>query len=46
MSTGAVKLFPNDINELNNGKNSFILKISGIWEDQNEYGLTYKIMAC
>ena len=45
MITGAIKLFPNDIDDLNNGKNSFILKISGIWEDQNEYGLTYKIIS-
>ena len=45
MSTGSIKLFPNDINDLNNGKNSFILKISGIWEDPQEYGLTYKIIS-
>jgi len=45
MSTGSIKLFPNDINDLNNGKNTFILKISGIWEDPQEYGLTYKIIS-
>ena len=24
--------------------NSFILKISGIWESENEYGLTFKFI--
>ena len=28
----------------NNGINHFILKISGIWETNNFYGLTYKFM--
>jgi len=28
----------------NNTNNSFILKISGFWENHNEYGLTYKFI--
>ena len=30
--------------EKKNLKEEFILKISGIWESENEYGLTYKIL--
>tara|TARA_A100001015_G_C14600372_1_gene560203 strand:- start:34 stop:537 length:504 start_codon:yes stop_codon:yes gene_type:complete len=46
-------LTENDINFKNNSeyiipyenlKNSFILKISGIWETKNEYGITFKII--
>lgn len=46
LSSGIIKLFPNNENELNNNNinNSFILKISGIWENDTEYGLTYKIL--
>ena len=35
-----------EVNEINKGSNSqnFILKISGIWETQTNYGLTYKII--
>ena len=46
LSSGTIKLFPNNENELNNNNNnnSFILKISGIWENDTEYGLTYKIL--
>ena len=36
------KLFSNNIN--NNIKNQFILKISGFWETQKKYGLTYKFI--
>ena len=32
----------NDI--INNMEENFILKISGIWESELEYGLTYKII--
>tara|TARA_R110002012_G_scaffold39997_1_gene110246 strand:+ start:1160 stop:1612 length:453 start_codon:yes stop_codon:yes gene_type:complete len=45
MNVGSIKLFPDGNDDLNNNKNTFILKISGIWEDQYEYGLTYKIIA-
>jgi hypothetical protein len=41
---GVIKLFPNNENDLNNNNNSFILKISGIWENDTEYGLTYKLL--
>ena len=46
LSSGIIKLFPNNENESNNNNsnNSFILKISGIWENDTEYGLTYKIL--
>lgn len=44
LNTGVIKIFPNIDNDIYNLKNSFILKISGIWEDDNEYGLTYKIL--
>jgi len=30
--------------KLNNSNNKFLLKISGIWETETEYGLTYKIL--
>lgn len=43
LSSGSIKLFPNNENEVKN-TNTFILKISGIWENINEYGLTYKIL--
>lgn len=36
------KLFSNNIN--NNLKNEFIIKISGFWETQKKYGLTYKFI--
>jgi len=45
MNVGSIKLFPDGNDDLNNSKNTFILKISGIWEDQYEYGLTYKIIS-
>ncbi len=38
---GQIKLF-SDINNLNS--QTFILKISGIWETQTNYGLTYKFI--
>ena len=44
LNSGVIKIFPNIDKDLNNSNNSFILKISGIWEDDNEYGLTYKIL--
>ena len=44
LNSGVIKIFPNIDKDLNNSNNSFILKISGIWEDDKEYGLTYKIL--
>jgi hypothetical protein len=41
IKTGYIKIF----SDITNNKNySFILKISGIWETQNNYGLTYKFI--
>lgn len=39
--SGYIKVFSDVTNRQNN---SFILKISGIWETQNNYGLTYKFI--
>jgi hypothetical protein len=39
LKVGIIKLF-NDIGSKQNG--NFILKIAGIWETANSYGLTYK----
>ena len=44
LNTGTIKIFPNNENDLSNYNNFFILKISGMWEDEYEYGLTYKIL--
>lgn len=40
---GYIKLFPNTENDINSSNNNFILKISGIWENATDYGITYKI---
>jgi hypothetical protein len=40
LRNGNIKLF----NEVNKSFCSFILKISGIWETQFNYGLTYKFI--
>ena len=41
IKTGYIKIF----SDITNSKNhSFILKISGIWETQYNYGLTYKFI--
>lgn len=39
--SGYIKIFSE---VLNKHQNLFILKISGIWETQNNYGLTYKFI--
>lgn len=39
--SGSIKLF----DDLNQARTPFVLKISGIWETQNHYGLTYKFSA-
>lgn len=44
LNNGVIKLFPNDENDVISNNNSFILKISGIWENETEYGLTYKLL--
>ena len=40
LKNGNIKLF----NEVNKSFCSFILKISGIWETEDKYGLTYKFI--
>jgi len=42
LSSGLMKIFPNSENT-NYNSNIFILKISGLWENATEYGVTYKI---
>ena len=44
LSCGAIKIFPNNDEDIVKVNNSFILKISGIWENETEYGLTYKLL--
>jgi len=44
LNNGVIKLFPNDEKDVISNNNSFILKISGIWENETEYGLTYKLL--
>lgn len=39
LKSGNIKIFCDSTPKINN---SFILKISGIWETQHNYGLTYK----
>lgn len=43
VSNTMVNTVMNDVSKLNTSS-VFILKISGIWENTNEYGLTYKII--
>ena len=49
LKSGILKLFPNYEDEIQNNRvtndvNNFILKISGIWENNEEIGITYKII--
>lgn len=39
-----IKLFTNNDNKNNKIENELILKISGIWESDKQYGITYKFM--
>ena len=41
LKNGNIKIFSENIDKINNG---FLLKISGIWEDDNFYGVTYKFI--
>lgn len=43
LSTGSLKIYP--FPESNKSSNNFILKISGVWENEREYGLTFKILS-
>ena len=42
LSSGMMKIFPNPDTHIFTS-NIFILKISGLWENATEYGVTYKI---
>jgi len=44
LSGGSIKIFPNSDEDIVKVNNSFRLKISGIWENETEYGLTYKLL--
>lgn len=39
LRNGYIKVFSDSLDKINN---TFLLKIAGIWETDNEYGLTYK----
>ena len=41
LKNGNIKIFSENIDKINNG---FLLKISGIWEDESSYGVTYKFI--
>jgi HD superfamily phosphohydrolase len=45
LTNGYIKIF-RDNNKLfnNNNQHEFILKISGIWENESDYGITYKFI--
>ena len=42
LKNGNIKIFSDNIEKMNN--NLFMLKISGIWETETQYGVTYKFM--
>ena len=41
LKNGNIKIISNSLDKITN---SFLLKIAGIWENDNEYGLTYKFI--
>jgi hypothetical protein len=41
LRNGNIKVFSESLDKINN---MFLLKIAGIWETENEYGLTYKFI--
>ena len=42
IKTGELKIYNNNNNNIDKQHNNFILKITGIWETSNQYGVTYK----
>lgn len=40
--SGSIKIYPPP--ETTKSPNNFILKISGVWENESEFGLTFKIL--
>jgi hypothetical protein len=43
LNTCCLKIYPSS--ECKKSSNNFILKISGVWENEREYGLTFKILS-
>lgn len=43
LNTCSLKIYPST--ESHKYSNNFILKISGVWENEREYGLTFKILS-
>jgi len=44
IKNGNIKLFIDNLQYEKTGKQIFVLKISGIWETETHYGLTYKFI--
>ena len=45
--TGNLKLYKDyNLSKMNKNYPQYIIKISGIWENNNEIGITYKIIEC
>ena len=45
LNSGNIKLFKDNLKSHKiNSDNEFIIKISGIWENEYEYGITYKFV--
>lgn len=42
LNCGNIKLFADNL--LSSGRNNYTLKMSGIWETETEYGITYKFI--
>lgn len=42
LNSGSIKIYPSP--ESIKNSNNFILKISGVWENKKEYGLTFKLL--
>lgn len=42
LQSGNIKLFTENSLSSSNGVNKYLLKISGIWENETEYGITFK----
>ena len=44
LANGFIKIFIDNNKLFNNNQHEFILKISGIWENESDYGITYKFI--
>jgi hypothetical protein len=43
LRNGNIKIFTDNVEKINTS-NNFLLKISGIWETETSYGVTYKFI--